>query len=356
MWYVILNANPDFKFWRNQMKLFKSFALLAAMTLMFAVSAVAAPAGNLIPKINSFDFLVDQSGSMMMKNNAAGLLTRTTTKAALAKEALFRVNSEIPALGYTGSLHTFAPLSEVLPQSTYNEASMKKAIESLKTELQIYGRMTPWGDSIGALSSDYNRMTRKAGIIMVTDGNSNLGSDPVAQVTALYNANPDICVHVISVADKPEGKAAIQQIAKMRSCSVVVEAEDLLRSDAAVQKFVADVFYDVAGGGRIDLRSVQFGFDSAVITDESAAILDEVAKMLQGAPRSVEIGGHTCSIGSDEYNMGLSQRRANAVKNYLSKKGIPAASMTAVGYGESQPKFDNRTEEGRRLNRRAEIN
>ena len=336
------------------MKLFKSFALLTIMTLMFAVSASAAPAGNLIPKINSFDFLVDQSGSMMMKNNSAGMLSRTTTKAAVAKEALLRVNNEIPALGYSGSLHTFAPMSEVLPQGTYNSDSMQKAIETLKTDMAIYGRMTPWGDSIGALTSDYNQMSRKAGVIMVTDGNSNLGSDPVAQVTALYNANPDICVHVISVADRPEGKAAIQQIAAMRSCSVVVEAEELIRNDAAVEKFVADVFYDVAGG-RIDLRSVQFGFDSAVITGESAAILDEVAQMLKSSPRGVEIGGHTCSIGAAEYNMSLSQRRAEAVKGYLVKQGVAASSLTAVGYGEDQPKFNNNTDDGRRLNRRAEI-
>jgi OOP family OmpA-OmpF porin len=338
------------------MKLFKSFALLAAMTLMFAVSAVAAPSGNLIPKINSFDFLVDQSGSMMMMNNAAGLYTRTTTKAALGKQALLRVNDEIPALGYSGGMHTFAPLSEVLPQSAYNKASMKKAIESLKTSLPIEGRLTPWGDSIGALSSDYNRMSRKTGIIMVTDGDSNIGSDPIAQVTMLYSANPDICVHVISVADKPEGKAAIKKIAAMRSCSVVVEAADLIRDDAAVRKFVADVFYGGTAASSIALRSVQFGFDSAVITDESAAVLDEVARLLKNSPRTVEIGGHTCSIGSDEYNKGLSQRRATAVKSYLAKKGVPASSMAAVGYGESQPKFDNRTEEGRRLNRRAEVN
>lgn len=337
------------------MKYFKSFALLAAMTLMFAVSAVAAPAGNLIPKINSFDFLVDYSGSMMMKNNSSGMLTRTTSKMAIAKEALFRVNEEIPALGYSGGMHTFGPLSEVLAQGTYNEDSMKKAIETLKPDLGIYGRMTPMGDSIGTLSSEYNRMSRKAGVIMVTDGNSNLGSDPVAQVTALYNANPDICVHVISLADTPKGKEIIKTIAGMRSCSVVVEAADLVRSNAVVEKFVADVFYDVAGG-RIDLRSVQFAFDSDVITNDSAVILDEVANMLKGSPRNLEISGHTCSIGSDEYNMGLSQRRANAVKNYLAKKGIPAASMKAVGFGESRPKFDNRTEEGRRLNRRAEIN
>ena len=338
------------------MKLFKSFALLAAMTVMFAVSAVAAPAGTMVPKINSFDFLVDYSGSMMMKDNSSALLTRTQAKMDVAKEALLRVNSKIPALGYSGSMHTFAPVSEVLPQGTFNANSMEKAIKSLKSDLGIYGRLTPMGDGISALTGDYNRMSRKAAVIMVTDGNSNYGSDPVAQATALYNSNPDICIHVISLADTPEGKATIKAITAMRSCSVTVEAADLLRSDAVVDQFVKDVFYDIVAGGTIALRSVQFAFDSDVITDESAAILDEVARMLLNSPRNVEIGGHTCSIGSAEYNMGLSQRRANSVKNYLAQKGVPAASMTATGYGLTQPKFDNRTEEGRRLNRRAEIN
>lgn len=345
---------PLFLFRRNSMKLFKSLVLLAVMTLMFAVSAAAAPVGNLIPKINSFDFLVDQSGSMMMKNNSGGMLSRNMTKMDLAKEVLLRVNNEIPALGYAGGMHTFAPVSEVLPQATYNQSSMKKAIESLKTELPIYGRQTPMGDGLADLTAAYNRMSRKAGIIMVTDGDSNLGSDPVAQVTALYNSNPDICIHFISLADTPHGKEVIKKIAGMRKCSVLVEAADLARNDAAVQKFVADVFYDIAES-RIDLRSVQFAFDSSKITDDSAAILDEVARILKASPRKVEIGGHTCSIGTPEYNMGLSQRRADAVKMYLEKQGVPAASMTAVGYGESNPKFDNRTEEGRRLNRRAEI-
>lgn len=338
------------------MKLFKSFALVAAMTFMFAASAVAAPvAGNLIPKINSFDFLVDNSGSMMMKNNSTGLVTKTAAKMDVAKEALFRVNERIPALGYSGGMHTFAPVSEILPQGTYNQASMKKAIESLKTELPIYGRLTPMGDGIGALAGDYNRMSRKAGIIMVTDGNSNYGSDPVAQVTALYNSNPDICIHVISLADTPEGKDTIKTIANMRKCSVVVEAADLVRSDAAVDQFVRDVFYDVVGASSIVLRSVQFAFDSSVITEDSAAILDEVANMLRNSPRNVEISGHTCNIGSAEYNMGLSERRAQAVKSYLVKKGVPASSLSSRGYGLTHPKFDNRTEEGRRLNRRAEI-
>lgn len=337
------------------MRLFKTFALLASMTVMFAFSAVAAPAGTMIPKINSFDFLVDYSGSMMMKNNSGALMTKTAAKMDIAKEALYRVNQRIPALGYSGSMHTFAPLSEVLPQATYNQATMKQAIDTLKPNLDIFGRLTPMGDGISALTSTYNRMNRKAGVIMVTDGNSNFGSDPIAQVTALYQSNPDICIHVISLADTPEGKNIINTIAKMRSCSVVVEAADLVRDDQIVAQFVKDVFYDVVAGSRIDLRSVQFAFDSSAITEDSAAILDEVAKMLLKSPRNVEVSGHTCNIGTAEYNMGLSNRRANAVKAYLVKKGVPASSITTKGYGLTMPKFDNRTEEGRRLNRRAEI-
>ncbi|GHV55427.1 membrane protein [Deltaproteobacteria bacterium] len=340
------------------MKLIKFFALVATMTLMFATGSAAAPAGNLIPKINSFDFLVDISGSMMMKNNAGGLLTKNTAKLDTAKKALTRVNAQIPALGYKGSLHTFAYVEEILPQTTYNAATLQKAIDhdKLKSNKDIYGRNTPMGDGIGALAGAYNTMSRKAGVIMVTDGASNYGSDPVDQVKALYQANPDICVHVISLADTPAGKQTIKDIAALRNCSVVAEAETLVSNDAAVDQFVKDVFYDTVGGSRIDLRSVQFGFDSAAITNDSAVVLDEVAKILAKSPRSVEITGHTCSIGSADYNLGLSNRRAEAVKSYLVKKGVPASSITAKGYGLTQPKFDNSKEEGRRLNRRAEIN
>jgi outer membrane protein OmpA-like peptidoglycan-associated protein len=69
----------------------------------------------------------------------------------------------------------------------------------------------------------------------------------------------------------------------------------------------------------------------------------------------VEVAGHTCNIGTDEYNMGLSQRRADAVRNYLISQGIPADRLTAKGYGESQPTADNSTREGRVQNRRVEL-
>ncbi len=339
------------------MKRFRLVALLAAMAMTLAVSAVAAPAGTMVPKIASFDFLVDQSGSMMMKADANAPLGKSPVKMEVAKTALTRVNEKIPALNYSGSMNTFAPVSKVLPLAPYNKASMDKAIKSLRSNQEIFGRMTPMGDGMRDLNATYIKMPRKTAVIMVTDADSNKGSDPVAEAQAIYATNPDICLHIISLADTPNGKANVKKIASLRKCSVVVEAADLVKSDAVVDKFVRDVFYDIVGAesSTIVLRSVQFAFDSSAIDAPSAAILDEVASMLKKKPGNIQIDGHTCNIGSADYNQKLSVRRADAVKAYLVKKGVPASSLMTTGYGLTRPKYDNRTEEGRRLNRRAEI-
>ncbi|MFP5304928.1 MAG: OmpA family protein [Gammaproteobacteria bacterium] len=104
------------------------------------------------------------------------------------------------------------------------------------------------------------------------------------------------------------------------------------------------------------LRGVKFEFDSDRLTPEAREILNQVAETLKAyAAVDVELEGHTDAIGTDAYNQGLSERRANAVKTYLVDQGIPAERMTPVGYGESQPIETNDTEEGREENRRVEL-
>lgn len=104
------------------------------------------------------------------------------------------------------------------------------------------------------------------------------------------------------------------------------------------------------------LRGVKFEFDSAVLTPAARAILDKVAVTLQAyTDIEVELEGHTDNIGTPAYNLGLSERRAISVKNYLISKGVPAARMVPVGYGLSRPIADNTTEEGREENRRVEL-
>jgi large repetitive protein len=101
------------------------------------------------------------------------------------------------------------------------------------------------------------------------------------------------------------------------------------------------------------IESVYFKTDRAVIEPRSFALLDNVAAVLKTHDTlHIQVEGHTDSQGDDAYNKGLSQRRAEAVVAYLTKKGIAADRLIAMGFGEEQPIADNRTAQGRAQNRR----
>ncbi len=108
---------------------------------------------------------------------------------------------------------------------------------------------------------------------------------------------------------------------------------------------------------RLVLEGVNFNYDKSTLRAEDIAIIDQNAADLKDwGDVDVEVSGHTDSRGSDKYNMGLSLRRAEAVRDYLITKGISADRLTAKGYGESQPLESNDTDEGRFKNRRVELN
>jgi OOP family OmpA-OmpF porin len=99
-----------------------------------------------------------------------------------------------------------------------------------------------------------------------------------------------------------------------------------------------------------------FDFDKSVLRPDGRKAIDDALAKLRGVDLEMVIAtGHTDSIGSDRYNQRLSERRAAAVKDYLVSKGIPAAKITTIGKGESQPVATNKTAEGRQKNRRVDI-
>ncbi len=107
---------------------------------------------------------------------------------------------------------------------------------------------------------------------------------------------------------------------------------------------------------KLTLEGVNFDSDSARLRPESLAILDNAAATLkEWGEVKVEVAGHTDSVNSDAYNLRLSQRRAEAVRAYLIKRGVAADRLTAKGYGESSPVADNKTAAGRYKNRRVEL-
>ncbi|HYP67207.1 MAG TPA: OmpA family protein [Thiobacillaceae bacterium] len=107
---------------------------------------------------------------------------------------------------------------------------------------------------------------------------------------------------------------------------------------------------------KLVLEGVNFDNDSAKLHYAADEILDKAAATLkEWGDVKVEVAGYTDSVNTDEYNLELSNRRANAVRDYLISKGIDASRLTAKGYGESNPIADNGTAEGRAKNRRVEL-
>jgi peptidoglycan-associated lipoprotein len=106
----------------------------------------------------------------------------------------------------------------------------------------------------------------------------------------------------------------------------------------------------------IVFEDVHFDFDRYSLRPEAVRALDEAVAVLQkNADVRVTIEGHTCNIGTAEYNLALGERRATSVREYLVSRGISADRLNTVSYGEERPKYDNAREETRRLNRRAAL-
>lgn len=229
-------------------------------------------------------------------------------------------------------------------------------------------------------------------VIVVSDGKDM--THVLEQAQALKDRfGSSLCIYPVLVGNAPEGRQLLENLAEIGVCGFFSTADDLLTS-AGMAGFVSKVFLkdapaptpapapaparkDSDGDGVYDdedqcpgtpigarvnsvgcwvLENVLFDFDKAVIKPEAYPLLNEVVTILKKNPgMTVELQGHTDNIGTAEYNMGLSLRRANAVADYLESKGISGDRLTTKGFGFSKPVALNGTEFGRSLNRRVEL-
>ena len=109
-------------------------------------------------------------------------------------------------------------------------------------------------------------------------------------------------------------------------------------------------------GKTFKLENLYFDFDKWDLHPRSYIELDKVIEIMKANPNMIiQVNGHTDHIGSDQYNQYLSRKRSKSVVAYLNENGIARARTRYKGFGESQPAAGNDTEEGRRLNRRVEL-
>lgn len=141
-------------------------------------------------------------------------------------------------------------------------------------------------------------------------------------------------------------------------CPPELPVQTTFDKEAIMAGLLTDSRFREIDGDKLAFRmDAKFAFDSAVLVNSYDKDISDAATFLKDNPEVVGvIAGHTDYIGTEQYNMGLSQRRAQAVYDRLTNThGIDPARLEVVGYGEIQPMADNKTAEGRRLNRRVDM-
>ncbi|MBE0575733.1 MAG: OmpA family protein [Desulfuromonadales bacterium] len=340
-------------------------AVFMALSLVIPFTASA----EMVKKVDNFIVIMDQSGSMAWAKAPAG-----HQKLDQAIDATILLDKVTPELGYTSSVAVFAPYKVVSDPATYKTGSLGSAATSIDPP---FNNMTPLGDGLNNIDPVISKLSGKTALILFTDGESNQGTDPVAAAQALYGKyGSNLCLHVVSYADTPEGQQTIDAIRALNGCSVVADGKALV-TDAAMTQFAKDVLYEEVAPKpavvvpppvvvapapapvvtkEVITFNLLFGFDKWAITDEMVPVLEQAKMILEEDPGvTYVISGHADSTGPEAYNQGLSERRAASVKDWLVKNGISDERLETVGYGETRPKYDNSTREGRKLNRRVEI-
>ena len=337
----------------------KKMRLIVAMLIMALVAtALPAAAQKKIPKVDNFIFLVDQSSSMAWAYQGQHYVQMGgVSKISMAKQTLVELNKIIPELPYKSGLYMVAPFKQMLGMTPYSQGAMGSAINGINTDYDAYGRMTPLGVGLQDLDRVLAGLSGRTAVIVLSDGDSNVGIDPVMVAKQLHAKYDDkVCFSVISYADNKHGEQVLKAIANMSKCSCFVLGEEILRNQAAREAFVNCVLFDTMAEETVIFRSIYFDFDKYNIKKEFIPVLDEGVALIKARNiPHVTLEGHTDSVGTVAYNQKLSERRANSVKAYFVKKGVPAGSITAVGFGKLRPRYDNSTAEGRKLNRRVEI-
>lgn len=302
------------------------------------------------PKADNLVLVLDASSSMAQNHN--GL-----EKFAIGRRMLARFNKTMPDLSINVALRSFGHSLSYSLQSTvpvygpspYSRPGVANALSLIVPA----GGPSPMEKSLQAVADDLQGAAGKIALVVVSDG-KDMGNAPMDAARELNDRYGDrLCIYTVLIGDDPAGRTLLSGISQVTGCGQAITADDV-DTGATMADFVTTVLLDKADSWVF--KDIKFESDKAVLITSSYPTLDTILRILRDNPElSVEIQGHTDSTASAVYNIDLSQRRAQAVLQFLLDKGIAPSRLTARGYGEGRPIDTNDTEEGKANNRRVEL-
>ena len=317
-----------------------------------------------VPKVASFVTVVDASASM---NHKAG----GEVKHYSAMDTASHMNQTIPPLDYQAGLAAFSSgtcLDGTSSGMMYGMAPYQRAdFASALNSIQCAGGTTPLASTVKTAAASLDTALGDAAVIIISDFHGIDSSSTVAAARQAQAASGNhLCIHTINTGDQAWDRQLAEEIAATSDCGSTVNAADIASPDNMAD-YVTTVLLAPAPPAAAVVQyekntmstSALFDFDKAVLKEEGKVALHELGDAIKARGARVvdiDIIGHTDSIGSAEYNMELSVRRAEAVRDYIVSEGIDANIIDVSGEGENNPIASNDTAEGRAENRRVDIN
>jgi len=340
------------------MTMIKKSTLAGLMLLIAACLSTSVFAQNVefVKLADNFIVLYDYSSSMAEK--AAGDQMRIDVE----RKILIEKNATLPPLDWQAGIYAFTPGTEkakfkpFIPMQTYDKDLFTSTVDSLPSKP---AGTTPLQNGLLSLDPILAKLQGETVIFLFTDGQyTTKDSLPAPGIIAKQLADKyEVCFYVIDTNNKTNGDDVINAIANSSDCGKVLKFSELLGHP----EWLTNPLFLVKKGGKAkvmgkSVNHVLFDFDKSTVKPEYYVALNELAIYLQENPNAhVTLAGYTDSIGSKEYNMALSERRAASVRAYLVEKaGIDSKRITLSSFGMANPVASNDTEEGRSQNRRVE--
>ena len=336
-----------------------------------------------VSSIDNFVIVLDASSSMddpYMGNKKFDVATQMAS----------RINQTLPELGQNAALRSFGHSPAISDKNTVLFYGMEQYSENALGEklkkISESGGTSAMHTALNASGQEeLHSVSGKTAMIIISDGQPDFSLESPITLEAAQalkdQLGPGLCYYPILVGDNEKGAVLMDEIARIGECGFVSNADNLL-TDAGMASFVEDVFLTrkpeapapaakavtpPPAPAPVELKGTNaqgiwvvdeayFDFDKSVVKPEAFDYLNEIADVLKTYPEiTVTVQGHTDSTGSKAYNDALSIRRAEAVKAYLTDKGINEDRLILEGFGSSKPAAPNSTAKNRALNRRVEL-